>query len=325
MPVAVDAERVPPSVAAGDGRRPLSGRRAAAGCAGRRAAGYRCSTAVPRLDAPSMDEGFGGVGSGARARRRRRGRRVFFAALRQRGPTRRSPSSAGAGDRRQRCSSSSWSGGRCGVGVSRCWACSSGERGVVVLKALRRRRRPARDGLGGPGRRRGGRRSRRRASTPGRGRPPRRHGVRAVAVGGARGRGHRARPRRIGIAPWSPTTTSRAPRAAITPTTGRAERSSPDPCRRRDRHTARRGRVASSVWGPAGAPGGRRWRWPWRPSSPARAAYDPGGRRPLRRRRGPAARHPRRGLRSARRGPAGRGRDARAAVRVACSGRSAST
>ncbi len=75
------------------------------------------------------------------------------------------------------------------------------------------------------------------------------------------------------------------------------------------------GRVVA-VWGPAGRPADDRRDRARGRVGPAGPAYAPRRRRSVWRQRGPAARHPRRGLGAALRGPAGGRRAARGAVRL---------
>ena len=140
-----------------------------------------------------------------------------------------------------------------------------------------------------------------------------RHDVRTVAVGAE---GVRSLSR-IGVVEVLPEAS--VDTLARRRTTGRRrEDLVADPAPEPDLPTGRRrrgraGRVVV-VWGPAGAPGARRSRSAvaaeLAAARPARRARRP---RPLRRRRRPAPRRPRRGLRAARRGPAGQRRRARPA------------
>ena len=195
---------------------------------------------------------------------------------------------------------------RCGLGDRGAAACSSASRRDRRAQALRRRRRPARHGDRRPGRRRGGRARGARASTWPRSTTCARHGVRPVAVAApAPADGAGCGPAGSASRPSSPTTTSTrcptrsaADEQADADTVVAATRWPTSRHRRRGRRPGGRRLGAGRR-----ARAGRRSPPRWPPSSAARAPYDPGRRRPLRRRGGPAARHPRRGLRPARRRP----------------------
>ena len=116
------------------------------------------------------------------------------------------------------------------------------------------------------------------------------------------------------------TTWPRCPAAVLAEesadTAVRVPAAGPAPAAAHGRSPVAGGRVVA-VWGPGRrARAHHRRRRAGRRARPAPAAYRPRRRRPVRRRGRPAARHPRRGLRPALRGPAGRGRPARGAVRV---------
>ena len=190
-------------------------------------------------------------------------------------------------------------------------------------QALRRRRRPARRGH-----RRAGRRRRARARRPGpgrrRGRPP--APARRPPGGGRAARDAARRPAGCGppgsaspalvaeddLDALPDAVTAVEERRRLPPADGAGAPGGATAAAA----TGTAGRVIA-VWGPAGAPGphhaGRR---PRRRAGPAPAPHRPRRRRPLRRRRRPAARHPRRGLRAARGRPARDRRPAGRAVRL---------